>query len=78
VVGVVGGLHGIGGGSVLGPLLVGAGMSVGTVTPAALAPTPVTSVVGVAAAAPEDALRRLLGPVAVAATYLVQAAGRLG
>lgn len=47
VVGVIGGIYGIGGGSILGPLLVGAGMSVAVVAPAALASTFVTSCVGV-------------------------------
>lgn len=45
--GVVGGIYGIGGGSLLGPLLVGAGLSVATVAPAALAATLLTSVAGV-------------------------------
>lgn len=45
--GVVGGMYGIGGGSLLGPLLVGAGLSVATVAPAALATTFLTSVAGV-------------------------------
>jgi uncharacterized membrane protein YfcA len=48
VVGVVGGIYGIGGGSILGPILVGSGMAVGLVAPAALASTFVTSIVGVA------------------------------
>jgi uncharacterized protein len=48
VVGIVGGIYGIGGGSVLGPILVGSGMAVAEVAPAALASTFVTSVVGVA------------------------------
>lgn len=46
LVGCVGGIYGIGGGSVLGPILVGSGMAVGVVAPAALASTFVTSVVG--------------------------------
>jgi uncharacterized protein len=46
VVGVVGGLYGIGGGSILSPILVGSGLAVATVAPAALASTFVTSVVG--------------------------------
>jgi uncharacterized membrane protein YfcA len=46
LVGVVGGIYGIGGGSILGPILVGTGMSVATVAPAALASTFVTSLVG--------------------------------
>lgn len=49
VVGVVGGLYGIGGGSILGPILVGSGLAVTVVAPAALASTMVTSVVGVVA-----------------------------
>lgn len=46
VVGVAGGVYGIGGGSLLGPILVGRGAPVATVAPAALASTFVTSVVG--------------------------------
>lgn len=45
-VGVAGGIYGIGGGSILGPILVGRGMPVAKVAPAALAATFVTSVVG--------------------------------
>ncbi|PRY19450.1 peptide deformylase [Pseudosporangium ferrugineum] len=45
-VGVVGGIYGIGGGSILGPILVGRGMPVAVVGPAALASTFVTSIVG--------------------------------
>lgn len=48
VVGVVGGIYGIGGGSVLGPILVGLGMPVARVAPAALASTFATSVAGAA------------------------------
>nr|WP_283251859.1 sulfite exporter TauE/SafE family protein [Aeromicrobium duanguangcaii] len=48
VVGIVGGVYGIGGGSVLGPILIGAGMSVARVAPAALLSTWVTSLAGVA------------------------------
>jgi uncharacterized membrane protein YfcA len=47
VVGIVGGIYGIGGGSILGPILVGSGMAVSQVAPAALASTFVTSIVGV-------------------------------
>ncbi|MGN9795349.1 sulfite exporter TauE/SafE family protein [Streptomyces sp. OZ13] len=47
-VGIVGGIYGIGGGSVLGPVLVGRGMPVSQVAPAALASTFVTSVAGAA------------------------------
>jgi uncharacterized membrane protein YfcA len=46
LVGVVGGIYGIGGGSILGPVLAGSGMSVATVAPAALASTFATSLVG--------------------------------
>ena len=45
-VGVVGGVYGIGGGSILSPILVGTGMTVAVVAPAALASTFVTSIVG--------------------------------
>ncbi|MFN8136175.1 MAG: TSUP family transporter [Propionicimonas sp.] len=45
-VGVVGGVYGIGGGSILSPLLVGSGMAVAVVAPAALASTFVTSIIG--------------------------------
>jgi uncharacterized membrane protein YfcA len=45
-VGVVGGVYGIGGGSILSPILVGSGLTVAKVAPAALASTFGTSVVG--------------------------------
>lgn len=45
-VGVIGGIYGIGGGSILGPILVGRGWPVAGVAPSALASTFVTSVVG--------------------------------
>jgi uncharacterized protein len=45
-VGVVGGIYGIGGGSLLSPILVGRGTPVATVAPAALTSTFVTSVAG--------------------------------
>ncbi|HEV7614927.1 MAG TPA: sulfite exporter TauE/SafE family protein [Solirubrobacterales bacterium] len=48
-VGVVGGIYGIGGGSVLAPILVGLGFSVLEVAPAALTATFLTSFAGVAA-----------------------------
>ncbi|MDQ1016508.1 sulfite exporter TauE/SafE family protein [Streptomyces afghaniensis] len=48
-VGVVGGIYGIGGGSLLGPVLVGRGLPVARVAPAALAATFATSLVGAAA-----------------------------
>jgi uncharacterized membrane protein YfcA len=47
-VGVVGGIYGIGGGSLLGPILVGRGIPVARVAPAAFASTFVTSLVGAA------------------------------
>ncbi|MFD3534670.1 TSUP family transporter [Streptomyces sp. NPDC058664] len=48
-VGVVGGIYGIGGGSLLGPVLAARGLPMALVAPAALASTFVTSVVGAAA-----------------------------
>jgi uncharacterized protein len=48
-VGTVGGIYGIGGGSILGPILVGLGFSVLEVAPAALTATFVTSIAGVIA-----------------------------
>ncbi|MEU7864356.1 TSUP family transporter [Nonomuraea sp. NPDC049141] len=45
-VGTVGGMYGIGGGSLLGPILVGRGLPVTKVAPAALATTFVTSIAG--------------------------------
>ncbi|GIE77864.1 anion permease [Actinoplanes philippinensis] len=45
-VGVIGGVYGIGGGSLLGPILAGSGIPMATVAPAALASTFVTSVAG--------------------------------
>jgi uncharacterized membrane protein YfcA len=47
VVGCVGGIYGIGGGSILAPILIGSGHKPGEVAPAALASTFVTSVAGV-------------------------------
>ncbi len=49
VVGIIGGIYGIGGGSILGPVLVGRGLAVARVAPAALCSTFATSVVGAAA-----------------------------
>lgn len=45
-IGTVGGIYGIGGGSLLGPILAGRGIPMATVAPAALAATFVTSVAG--------------------------------
>lgn len=47
LVGTIGGIYGIGGGSLLAPVLVGLGFSVVEVAPAALASTFLTSIVGV-------------------------------
>jgi uncharacterized protein len=47
VVGCVGGIYGIGGGSILAPILIGSGRRPSEVAPAALASTFVTSVAGV-------------------------------
>jgi uncharacterized protein len=46
-VGCVGGIYGIGGGSILAPILIGSGRRAADVAPAALASTFVTSVAGV-------------------------------
>lgn len=46
VVGVVGGIYGIGGGSLLGPILVGLGLPLALIAPAALASTFITSIAG--------------------------------
>jgi uncharacterized protein len=45
-VGTIGGIYGIGGGSILGPILVGLGFSIFEVAPAALAATFLTSFAG--------------------------------
>jgi uncharacterized membrane protein YfcA len=47
VVGCGGGIYGIGGGSILAPILIGSGRKPAEVAPAALASTFVTSVAGV-------------------------------
>jgi uncharacterized membrane protein YfcA len=47
-VGTVGGVYGVGGGSLIAPILVGCGLAVATVAPAALLSTWLTSLVGVA------------------------------
>jgi uncharacterized protein len=48
LVGVIGGVYGIGGGSLVGPILVSAGYSVAVAAPAALASAFLTSLAGVA------------------------------
>lgn len=80
-VGTVGGIYGIGGGSILGPILVGLGFSVLEVAPAALAATFLTSLAGVLAymllslvaggdIAPEWALGIGMGIGGLAGAYL--------
>ncbi|MDW5596253.1 sulfite exporter TauE/SafE family protein [Conexibacter stalactiti] len=82
-VGMIGGIYGIGGGSLLSPLLVSAGFTVAAVAPAALTSTFVTSVVGIAAfqllalahgggeqIAPEWATGLALGAGGLAGSYL--------
>ena len=49
IVGIVGGIYGIGGGSILAPILLAAGYAAYDVAPAALASTFVTSIAGVIA-----------------------------
>lgn len=49
IVGVAGGIYGIGGGSLISPILVGRGMSTAVVAPAALPSTLITSLVGAGA-----------------------------
>jgi len=74
VVGTVGGIYGIGGGSILGPILVGRGMPVARVAPAALASTFVTSVAG----AVTYGLLALVAPGDVAPNWTVGLACGLG
>jgi uncharacterized membrane protein YfcA len=80
-VGTVGGIYGIGGGSILGPILVGLGFGVLEVAPAALAATFLTSLAGVLAyalislgadgdIAPEWALGAGMGVGGLAGAYL--------
>jgi hypothetical protein len=66
-VGVAGGIYGIGGGSLLGPILAGRGMPVAVVAPAALATTFVTSIAGAAT----YAVLALLGPGDIAPDWAV-------
>lgn len=79
-VGVVGGIYGIGGGSLLAPILIALGFSVYEVAPATLAATFVTSIVGIAtyqvlqlsqggAIAPEWVLGAFLGAGGFAGSY---------
>ncbi|MFJ5811588.1 sulfite exporter TauE/SafE family protein [Streptomyces sp. NBC_01426] len=73
-VGLVGGIYGIGGGSLLGPILVGRGMPVAVVAPAALASTFATSVVGAAT----YALLSLAGSGSIAPHWFLGLACGLG
>jgi uncharacterized membrane protein YfcA len=81
LVGTVGGIYGIGGGSILAPILVGLGYSVLEVTPAALTATFLTSLAGVVTyallslgasgdIAPEWALGAGMGIGGLAGAYL--------
>lgn len=47
-VGTIGGIYGIGGGSILGPVLAGLGLPIAAIAPAALTTTFLTSIVGAA------------------------------
>ncbi len=80
-VGTIGGIYGIGGGSILGPILVGMGFTVVEVAPAALTATFLTSLAGVATfallslstngdVAPEWALGAGMGIGGLAGAYL--------
>ncbi|MEU1798219.1 sulfite exporter TauE/SafE family protein [Streptomyces californicus] len=73
-VGVVGGIYGIGGGSILGPILVGRGVPIAKVAPAALASTFATSLVG----ASTYALLSLAHPGSIAPDWLLGLACGLG
>jgi uncharacterized membrane protein YfcA len=79
-VGVVGGIYGIGGGSLLAPILIALGFSVYEVAPATLAATFLTSIAGIAtfqvlqlghggAIAPEWTLGAFLGAGGFAGSY---------
>lgn len=74
VVGLVGGVYGIGGGSILSPILVGSGMTLAVVAPAALASTFLTSLVG----ALVFALLALVTPGSVAPDWPIGIACGLG
>lgn len=73
-VGLVGGIYGIGGGSLLSPILVGRGLPVATVAPAALTATFTTSVVG----AVTYALLAMTAPGSIAPHWAVGLASGLG
>ncbi len=65
-VGIVGGIYGIGGGSLLGPILAACGLPMARLAPAALAATFATSLLGARfqRRLPETPLRLLLGTLA--------------
>lgn len=80
VVGVVGGIYGVGGGSLLAPILIALGYSVYEVAPATLVATFLTSIAGIAtyqalqlghggAVAPDWALGAFLGAGGLAGSY---------
>jgi uncharacterized membrane protein YfcA len=80
LVGTVGGIYGIGGGSLLAPILIAAGFSVYEVAPATIAATFITSLAGIAtyqilqlshggAIAPEWVLGAFLGAGGFAGSY---------
>jgi uncharacterized protein len=80
VIGVVGGIYGIGGGSLLAPILIVFGFSVYEVAPATIAATFITSIAGIAAyqvlqlshggaIAPEWALGVIMGVGGFAGSY---------
>ncbi|WP_374772253.1 sulfite exporter TauE/SafE family protein [Streptomyces sp. NBC_01310] len=73
-VGVVGGIYGIGGGSLLGPILAARGMPMARIAPATLAATFTTSVAGAAA----YAVLALASPGAVAPDWWLGLACGLG
>jgi uncharacterized protein len=80
IVGVVGGIYGIGGGSILGPILAGRGIPINVLAPAALVSTFLTSIVGAGTygllslaangTAPDWALGLLCGLGGIAGGYL--------
>ncbi|MFI5959329.1 TSUP family transporter [Cryptosporangium sp. NPDC051539] len=74
VVGVVGGIYGIGGGSILGPILVGRGQPVAVVAPAALASTFAASLAGAAT----YALLALVAPGSIAPHWTLGLLAGLG
>lgn len=81
VVGIIGGIYGIGGGSILSPILLGLGFAAAEIAPAALIATFLTSIAGIAtyavlsigesgSIAPEWVLGLSLGVGGLAGSYL--------